>query len=79
MFGTALGVEIGFDPYDLDEVIFQDSAALWAEQLIPLFTGVKRIRVPDNWEINKHFYIVQNKPYPCTIRSVDLFGETSNE
>lgn len=79
LFSNTLGVEMGLDPYDLEAITFADASELYAGEQPAMFSGVKRLLCSDNWNYNKHLYIVQNKPFPCTIQRIDLFGDTTNE
>lgn len=44
-----------------------------------LFTGIHESYFKDGWENQKHFYIEQDSPHPCTIVGADLYCETTNE
>lgn len=44
-----------------------------------LYTGIKEAYFAEGWENDKHFYVEQANPFPCSIAAVDLYCETTNE
>jgi hypothetical protein len=76
LFNTG-GISIGADLYNLKKIEFRQTGQITGRP-IPLFTGIERVILPvDNSTLDKHCYIVQDKPFPCTINSFDPFVETS--
>lgn len=68
----------GTDPYTPDRVDFRTTGDITGRP-VPLFTGIKKVRVNDGHAMEKPFYIVQDEPLPCTIVSVEPYGETTDE
>lgn len=76
LFSTQ-GISIGSDLYNLKQIEFRQTGQITGRP-IPLFTGIERVTFPiDSSTMDKHCYIVQDKPFPCTINSFDPFVETS--
>ncbi len=44
-----------------------------------LYSGVKEAYCEDGWENFKHFFIVQDQPFPCVVQYIDLYVNTTNE
>lgn len=76
LFNTQ-GISIGADLYNLKPIEFRQTNQITGRP-IPLFTGIERAILPmDSSTLDKHCYIVQDKPFPCTVLSFDPFVETS--
>jgi len=80
------GLSIGTDPYNMKEIEFRQTGQVTGRP-IPLYTGTRREPYPQDSNLNdspvsnenfeKHIYLLQDTPFPCTINSFDPFMETS--
>lgn len=76
LFSTQ-GISVGTDLYNMKDIEFRQTGQL-TDRPIPLFTGIWRAVLPiDSSSLDKHCYIVQDKPFPCSILSFDPYVETS--
>lgn len=76
LFATQ-GISVGTDLYNMKEIEFRQTGQL-TDRPIPLFTGIERAVLPiDSSSLDKHCYIVQDNPFPCTILTFDPYVETS--
>lgn len=79
-FLNSLGVRVGTSIYRLSRWVFGTSENR-LNRPTPVFSGNKeQTYVPDRWDTKeKKIVIVQDKPLPCTILSIDMFGDTTDE
>jgi hypothetical protein len=78
-FFNAVGCSFGTNLYRLERLVFRSTADP-LDRAVPLFTGVKEQVYLDQWESdNKQVVIVQDVPSPCTVLSMDMFMDTSDE
>lgn len=77
-FMNTLGARYGSSRYTMDEVYFRTPKDL-TNCPPPLFTGDMRVYFEDNVSIEKHLYVEQRKPLPCTVLMAVPFIETDNE
>lgn len=76
-FLNTIGAKVGTDIYDLESIRFTPNIL---NRGTPLFSGIIRKALFDKTtESEKYFAIMQDQPLPCTITSIDLFGETTDE
>jgi len=77
-FLNTLGAKYGSSLYTLQDTEFrsdQDSTG----RPSPPFTGIKNLFFEDTSESEKHVYIVQDSPLPCTVLCVIPFVEVSDD
>lgn len=77
-FLNTLGAKYGSSLYTLQDTEFrsdQDSTG----RPSPPYTGIKNLFFEDTSESEKHVYIVQDKPLPCTILAAIPFFEVSDD
>lgn len=77
-FLNTLGAKYGSSLYTLQDVEFRsvnDSTG----RPSPPFTGIKNLSFEDISESEKHIYIVQDSPLPCTVLSAIPFLEVSDD
>lgn len=77
-FLNTLGARYGSSLYTLQDTEFRtilDSTG----RPSPPFTGIKNLVFEDTSESEKHVYIVQDKPLPCTILNVIPFMDVSDD
>jgi hypothetical protein len=77
-FINSAGVAFGTNPYDIEKIDFRTTAQITGRP-IPLFSGVKNQTYEDHSEREKHLYIVQNVPLPCTVSYMDTYISTTDE
>lgn len=77
-FLNTLGAQYGSSLYDMQDVDFRLPADLTGRPS-PVSTGIQRLQFTDVTEVEKHVYIVQNKPLPCTVLGVSPSCDTDNE
>jgi hypothetical protein len=77
-FLNTLGAKFGSNLYNLDEVEFR-SVNDYTGRPSPLFTGTKRLAFEDSTEVEKHVYVIQDKPLPCTILGVTSYIDVDVE
>lgn len=72
------GLQVGSKLYDLEKLLFSSFNNI-ANRPTPLATENKEIPISDNSNREKHVYAVQDVPFPCTIRYIDVFTTTADE
>jgi hypothetical protein len=77
-FINSAGAKFGSSLYRLKSITFRRGDD-YTNQAAPLFTGAEETTYQDRYELDKSIFYVQTKPLPCTIASVDVFAETSEE
>lgn len=75
---NAVGLKYGTSLYTLEDVPFEDPQGTSIYPLPP-YTGNKRLPLEDTTDIEKHIYLVQDTPLPCTILNAVPFADTDNE
>jgi len=78
MFRNTLGVSYGTDPYDMQRIGFR-TGPQYTDRPTFLFNGVKESPGFDNYDEQRTMWIVQTVPYPCTLMSMILDMEFSQE
>ncbi|MCP4985425.1 MAG: hypothetical protein GY928_04930 [Colwellia sp.] len=70
----------GTDYYNLKELVFRKTSS-FTNRPSPLFTGVPDTSIifPSGWEKEKQIIIEQTHPLPCTVQSLDVYMEVSDE
>lgn len=68
-FIDTLGAKFGTDPYKLEEIPFRDDMSQIGRPP-PLFTGEKVVPVSDESATEKHVYVHQDQPLPCTVQAI---------
>lgn len=75
-FLNSVGMKIGTDLYELEQVVFPKGKL---NRGTPIFSGIIGKPMFDKTsEEEKRFTIMQDQPLPCTVLSMDLFGETTD-
>jgi hypothetical protein len=69
--------KFGTDPYNLNEVQLGPSAI--TGRPIEAFTGYKKLDLPERYEEEKHIYIIQESPLPCTVQAIIPLMEANSE
>lgn len=77
-FLNTLGARYGSSLYTLQDTEFRTDQDLTGRPSPP-YTGIKNLFFEDISESEKHIYIVQDKPLPCTILVVLPFFEVSDD
>ena len=77
-FIDSAGCQFGTSLYNLTEIEFRRGNDI-TDRPVPLFTGVDSSSFEDSTEDDKVLHIVQDKPQPCTIASLDIYMSTSDE
>lgn len=77
-FINSAGVSYGTSLYKLSTIENRRTSDVTGRP-IPLFTGVDDEFYEDEWAENKAVVIVQDQPLPCTIASMDIYTDTSDE
>lgn len=78
LFNT-LGIQIGTSLYRLSQVVFRTTAQI-SGRCPPPFSGIMDANHYDAWaQDGKEVVIVQDNPVPCTVLSMDLFMDTTDE
>lgn len=70
---NTLGLQYGVDPYALEALNFRTVEDL-TSQPPPLYTGVKRLTIPDGFSLEKKLIFAQDQALPCKINYYDVFG-----
>jgi len=78
MFRNTLGVSYGTNPYDMQQIAFR-SGVQFTDRPPLLFNGVKEQPGFDNYEHQRTMWVIQTVPYPCTLNSMILDMEFSEE
>ena len=76
-FLNSLGGMAGSNPYNMERIEFASTDDL-TDRPSPLFTGVKTVPIPDQWENTKNVYYMQNRPLPCNIQVFCSYLETND-
>lgn len=69
MFRNSLGVSYGYDPYNLQRIGFRRGGQ-FTDRPTRLFSGVKDLPGFDLWDAQRHVWVVQKVPYPCTLNAM---------
>ncbi len=77
-FINGAGIKFGTSPYQLTELTFRRVTDITGRP-IPLSNGVADLFYEDTWDTDKGMVIVQENPLPCTIASIDIYMETTDE
>lgn len=77
-FNNSSGISFGTNPYDIDKVDFRTTGQVTGRP-IPLFSGIKQQTYEDSSETEKHIFLIQNTPLPCTVVYVDGYVSTTDE
>lgn len=77
-FYNTSGCSIGSSLYNVQKIDFRTTGDVTGRP-IPLYTGVKREKYSDNHERNKQIVLLQDVPLPCTIVTIEPYGETTDE
>lgn len=75
---NAAGLKVGTDLYNLEKPYFTTFSDI-ANRPAPLATENKEITIPDTSAREKHVYVIQDAPFPCTVRYLDVFTATADE
>jgi len=78
MFRNSLGVSYGYDPYNLQKIGFRKGAQ-YTDRPTRLFNGVKTVPGFDIWDAQRHIWVVQTAPYPCTLNAMIVDTEVDFE
>lgn len=76
-FLDSLGAKYGTNPYKLKEMEWSQSGAEF-DRPPPLFTGDKKLPPFDSAAKEKSIYIVQDRPYPCTVSMIATSIDTDS-
>lgn len=77
-FLNTLGARYGTSLYNMESVEFRD-ASDYLGMPPPLFSGEKRLFLEDDTDEEKHVYIQQIKPLPCTVLCIIPYVDTDND
>ena len=77
-FLHTLGARYGSSLYNLQDIDFRKASDMTGRPSPP-FTGVQTLQMTDTTQLDKHLYIMQNKPLPCVVIGVSPFCDTDNE
>lgn len=77
-FINSLGVRYGTDLYHMEELDFRAPTDN-ANRPPPLFSNCKRVSYEDTTDNDKHIYIQQIRPLPCTVIAVVPYMDCDNE
>lgn len=78
MFRNSLGVSYGYDPYNLQKIGFRKGAQ-YTDRPTRLFNGVKTVPGFDIWDAQRHIWVIQTAPYPCTLNAMVVDTEVDFE
>jgi len=76
-FLNTIDCSIGTNIYNLNRILFGPGKI--TGKPITAFTGIKKLDLPERYEEEKHIYIVQESPLPCTIQSILPLIEANDE
>lgn len=76
-FLNTLGIKIGIDIYNLEKPTFRETGMI-TDRPPELFSGIKRVNWPENWNREKAVVILQEKPLPCTVQAIYPEVESSD-
>lgn len=75
-FLDTLGAKYGTDIYNLQDILFREAKTPIGTTPL-LFSGeTPNLMVPDSTTREKHMYIVQDRPFPCTVQMVVPYVNT---
>lgn len=77
-FSNTLGAQYGKSLYEMESIPFRQ-AGDYTNRPPPVFSGFKDVLYEDELTLDKHLYIQQNKPLPCTVLCVIPVIETDND
>lgn len=77
-FLSTLGAKYGTSLYDLEDTEFRTGMDSTGRPSPP-YSEIKNLYMEDTSTSEKHIYIVQDKPLPCTILAVIPFMDTAND
>ncbi|MCK4578003.1 MAG: hypothetical protein KAU50_04390 [Candidatus Marinimicrobia bacterium] len=78
MFRNTLGISYGTDPYNMQKIAFR-SGVQYTDRPPLLFSGVQEHPGFDNYGEQRAMWVVQTMPYPCTLNSLVMDMEFSEE
>jgi len=78
MFRNTIGVSYGTNPYDMQMVGFRKGVA-YTDRPPMLFCGTKERPGFDNYDEQRTMWVIQTLPYPCTLNSMVMDMEFSEE
>ena len=73
-FSNSLGALFGTDLYNSERIPFANMPLLVGNPQL-LFSGIKRIPYSDTWELDKIAYVRQDKPLPCIVQQMIIYGD----
>jgi hypothetical protein len=76
-FLNTTDAKFGTDPYNLNEIVLGPSKIMGRP--IEAFTGYKKLDLPERYEEEKHIYVIQDSPSPCTIQAMMPLMEANSE
>lgn len=76
-FSNTLGARFGTNLYNMEEIEFRTLIDDTGRPS-PLFSGIIKLPLEDSTDYEKHIYIQQNHPLPCTVLEVIPFVDTDN-
>lgn len=77
-FNNTLGAQYGTDIYKMEKVEYEENGAI-PNRVLPVFSGVKKLYYPDNWDTDKHVVIMQRLPLPCQVQYLNLYYDMGDE
>lgn len=77
-FLNTLGARYGTNPYKMEDIVFRSSAD-YTNRPPPLFSESKSVTYADRSDIEKHVFIEQRKPLPCTVQMFVPHIDTSDD
>lgn len=77
-FINTLGARFGSSMYNLEDIEFRQPTDLTGRPS-PVYSGVQYYPYEDTTSVEKHLYIVQDKPLPCHVALVEVFADVDNE
>ena len=76
-FLNTVNCKVGTDIYKLNTVIFGPGQI--TGRPITAYSGFKKLDLSERYEEEKHIYVVQDSPLPCTVQSIVPLREANNE
>lgn len=76
-FLNTLGTKYGTSLYRMEQILF-NSATNPSGRPSPLFSGGMILSCEDETAPEKHIFILQDKPLPCTVLNIDPFYDIDN-
>jgi hypothetical protein len=77
-FQNSAGPSVGTNPYDVLKIDFRSTADITGRPT-PLFTGIKFHPYTDGSEREKHVFLIQDEPKPCTVLAIEPYVDTTDE